>query len=283
MHRFAQVDVFTARPFLGNPLAVVLDADNLSSEEMQRIARWTNLSETAFVLAPTVAGAHYQARIFAYDGELPFAGHPTLGTAHAVLDTGLASPSDGRLRMQCRAGVVEITVGADGLSFRLPRHAIRPTFGTERLPAALGATGIIGAAETIDTGPHWLVARVADVAAVSPDAAGLHALIDENQVSGLTIYAETSPGEIAVRTFFFTGGLMEDPICGSGNAAVAVHRLRSGAIGGRVAYRARQGQQIGRDGTVHVRIEEGVIHVGGQCVTCVRGEIFLPRGEARAP
>jgi PhzF family phenazine biosynthesis protein len=108
--RFAQVDVFTATPFAGNPVAVVFGAMDVDSATMQRIAQWTNLSETVFVGPPTVAGADYHARIFAQDEELPFAGHPTLGVAHAVLDAGIATPTDGFLRMQCGAGVVDVAV-----------------------------------------------------------------------------------------------------------------------------------------------------------------------------
>ncbi len=273
--RFAQVDVFTARPFYGNPVAVVLEAEGLSSAEMQRIARWTNLSETTFVLAPSVPGADYQVRLFAAKEELPFAGHPTLGTAHAVLEAGIASAKNGTLIMQCPAGLVEVSVAAAGLSFRLPRAVPRTAVGAERLPGDLGIASIIGEAEMIDTGPHWLVARVGDVAALAPDAAGLRARIAANHASGLTAYSDTGPGEIAVRTFFFTDWLVEDPVCGSGNAAVAVHRIRAGTIRDGDAYLARQGQQIGRDGEIRVRIDGGEVHVGGQCVTCVRGELLV--------
>ncbi len=272
--RFAQVDVFTTRPFYGNPVAVVLEAEGLSSAEMQRIARWTNLSETTFVLAPSAAGADYQVRIFGSKEEFPFAGHPTLGTAHAVLEAGIASATNGKLVMQCAAGLVEVSVEAAGLSFRLPHAVPRPAIGAERLPGDLGIAAIIGEAEVIDTGPHWLIARVEDVAALSPDAAGLKVRVGANRASGLTAYAETGPGEIAVRTFFFTDWLVEDPVCGSGNAAVAVHRMRTGAIGDGAAYLAKQGQQIGRDGEIRVRIVGGDVHVGGQCVTCVEGRLL---------
>lgn len=171
--RFAQVDVFTARPFYGNPVAVVLDAEGLSAVGMQRIARWTNLSETTFVLAPTMPGADYQVRLFATSEELPFAGHPTLGTAHAVIEAGIASAKSGKLVMQCAAGLVDVSVDTTGFSFRLPRAGSRAAIGAERLPGDLGIAAIIGEAEMIDTGPHWLVARVEDVAGLSPDAAGL--------------------------------------------------------------------------------------------------------------
>jgi PhzF family phenazine biosynthesis protein len=273
--RFAQVDVFTNKPLYGNPVAVILEAEGLSSAEMQQIAQWTNLSETTFVLPPTENGADYQARIFTPTEELPFAGHPTLGTAHAVIEAGIVAPKNGKLVMQCKAGLVEVTVDGQGLSFRLPRFAPRATVGADELPGILGVASLIGAAETIDTGPHWLIARVEDVAALAPDPAGLKPHLARDGATGLTAYSETGPGEIAVRSFFFTDGMVEDPVCGSGNAAVAAHRIRAGTIGDGDAYLARQGQQIGRDGEIQVRIESGNVHVGGQCVTCVEGHFMI--------
>lgn len=273
--RFAQVDVFTAKPLYGNPVAVILDAEGLSSAEMQQVALWTNLSETTFVLPATEAGADYHTRIFTPSEELPFAGHPTLGTAHAVIEAGIAAPKDGKLVMQCGAGLVEIAVGEDGLSFRLPRFAPRPAIEAEALAGILGAEALIGEAEVIDTGPHWLIARVADVALLAPDAARLKAHIGRDGATGVTAYSETAPGEIAVRSFFFTDGLVEDPVCGSGNAAVAVHRIRTGLAGSNDAWLARQGRQIGRDGEIRVRVEDGDVHVGGSCVTVVKGQISI--------
>lgn len=269
--RFAQVDVFTKRPLYGNPVAVILEAEGMDSAEMQQIAQWTNLSETTFVLPPTEDSADYQVRIFTQTEELPFAGHPTLGTAHAVIEAGIAAPKNGRLVMQCKAGLVEVSVEGQGLSFRLPRFAPRATIGANELPGILGVASLVGDAETIDTGPHWLIVRVEDVAVLSPDAVRLKPHLARDGANGLTAYSETGPGEIAVRSFFFTDGMVEDPVCGSGNAAVAVHRMRAGSIGGMGSYLARQGQQIGRDGTIHVQIENGNVHVGGECVTCVEG------------
>lgn len=273
--RFAQVDVFTAKPLYGNPVAVILDAEGLSSAQMQQVALWTNLSETTFVLPATEAGADYHTRIFTPTEELPFAGHPTLGTAHAVIEAGIATPKDGKLVMQCGAGLVEVSVGAEGLSFRLPRFAPRPAIEAEALAGILGTAALIGEAEVIDTGPHWLIARVADVAVLSPDATRLKAHIGRDGATGVTAYSETAPGEIAVRSFFFTDGLVEDPVCGSGNAAVAVHRIRAGLAGNDDAWLARQGLQIGRNGEIRVRIENGNVHVGGSCVTVVKGEIRI--------
>jgi PhzF family phenazine biosynthesis protein len=276
-YRFAQVDVFTATPFSGNPVAVVFGAMAVDSAMMQLIAQWTNLSETVFVGPPTVAGADYHARIFAQDEELPFAGHPTLGVAHAVIDVGMAVPTHGVLRMQCGAGVVDVAVsGGDDYAFRLPRFDTRAVVSAEHLPAALGAEAVLGVPEMIEVGPHWLIAKVPDVAVLRPDATLLRTVIQQNRATGVTLYADRPDGEIGVRTFFFAGQLAEDPICGSGNAAVAVHRMRTGAIGIGDRYVARQGQQIGRDGTVRVHIDETGVHVGGHCISTIRGEIVIP-------
>jgi PhzF family phenazine biosynthesis protein len=271
--RFAQVDVFTATPFRGNPLAVVLDADGLSDDEMQRIARWMNLSETAFVLPPTVDGADYRVRIFGVREEFPFAGHPTLGTARAVLAADMATPRDGALVMQCAAGLVALSVTDDLITFRLPRSTVLPIVDAQRAAASLGGASIIGAVELIDTGPRWLVARVSDVDGIRPDTDVLRAFIAPNAASGITVYAASSTDTISVRTFFFGDSLVEDPICGSGNAAVAVHRRRAGAVGDGATYTARQGRHVGRDGSVYIRLAGDDVFVGGQCVLCVRGEI----------
>ena len=273
--RFAQVDVFTAKPLYGNPVAVILEADGHDSAQMQQIAQWTNLSETTFVLPATEDGAGYQVRIFTPTEELPFAGHPTLGTAHAVVEAGIAVPKNGKLVMQCKAGLVEVSVDEQGLSFRLPRFVPRATVGADELPGILGVASLIGDAETIDTGPHWLIVRVENVAALTPDPSRLKLHLARDGATGLTAYSQTKSGEIAVRSFFFTDGMVEDPVCGSGNAAVAVHRIRARTIGEGDAYLARQGQQIGRDGEIRVRIEDGNVHVGGHCVTCVEGNFVL--------
>lgn len=273
--RFAQVDVFTSKPLFGNPVAVILDAEGLTSEQMQQVALWTNLSETTFVLPATEPGADYHTRIFTPTEELPFAGHPTLGTAHAVIEAGIASPRDGKLVMQCGAGLVDVSVDGSGLSFRLPRFVPRAAINAEDLAGILGAERLIGDAEVIDTGPHWLVARVDDVAMLAPDAVRLKGHLARDASNGITAYSETAPGELAVRSFFFTDGLVEDPVCGSGNAAVAAHRIRAGTAGDSDAWLARQGRQIGRDGEIRVRVEQGVIHVGGSCVTVVQGQILI--------
>ncbi len=272
---FRQVDVFTAVPYLGNPVAVVLDSEGLSDAEMQRFALWTNLSETTFVLAPSDPAADYRVRIFTPKAELPFAGHPTLGTAHAVLEAGIAAPKDGRLVQECAVGLVDLTVGEDGLSFRLPRYALTELTDPEAT-AWIGAT-VKGAAQAVDVGPVWLVAELAEIAALEnlkPDLARLTAYYEANGLTGATIYA--ADGErVVVRSFAPGDGIPEDPVCGSGNGAVAAFRLAAGQVGEGSSYVASQGRQVGRDGKVSVRIEGADIHVGGQCVTCVVGVVTL--------
>ena len=173
---FTQVDVFTAVPYKGNPVAVVLDGEGLSDAEMQAFANWTNLSETTFVLPATTPVADYRVRIFTPKVELPFAGHPTLGTAHAVMQAGIAQPKGGKLVQQCAVGLVDLTVGDSGLSFRLPRYALSELTDPEAT-AWIGAP-VRGKAQAVDVGPVWLVAElesIADLEGLNHDAARLSA------------------------------------------------------------------------------------------------------------
>lgn len=269
--RFAQVDVFTNVPLMGNPVAVVLDGEGLSTEQMQAMAAWTNLSETTFVLPPTQDGADYRVRIFTPKAELPFAGHPTLGTAHAVIEAGLAAPTAGKLVQECAVGLVELTIGANRLSFRLPRYALTALNDPE-------ATGWInapvkGAAQAVDVGPVWLVAEVDGIAALenlAHDEARLAAYYVPKGWTGATLYAAEGD-RVVVRSFAPGDGIPEDPVCGSGNGAAAAFRLAAGQCGDGSCYRASQGRQIGRDGWIDVRFEGTEIHIGGQCVTVIKG------------
>jgi PhzF family phenazine biosynthesis protein len=269
--KFTQVDVFTAVPYKGNPVAVVLDGEGLSDAEMQAFANWTNLSETTFVVPVTMAGADYHVRIFTPKAELPFAGHPTLGTAHAVMAAGLAAPQGGRLVQQCRIGLVELTVGDAGLSFRLPRYALSELRDPEAT-AWIGAE-TVGAAQAVDVGPVWLVAQLAEVAALenlAHDPARLTRYYEQTGMTGATIFA-IEDERVVVRSFAPGDGIPEDPVCGSGNAAVAAFRLLAGQVKAGDRYVASQGQQVGRDGRIEVRIEGADILVGGGCVTCING------------
>jgi PhzF family phenazine biosynthesis protein len=271
---FCQVDVFTSVALKGNPVAVILDAEGLSAAQMQAIANWTNLSETTFVTQPSDPAADYAVRIFTPKSELPFAGHPTLGTAHAVIEAGLATPSEGRIIQQCAVGLVEISQSENGLSFRLPRYSYEDAPEPETLAAALGEEAIIGAPQIVDVGPRWVICEIISADMVErliPDLPSLANYDRAHGTTGQTVYAARADGDIIVRSFAPADGIAEDPVCGSGNAAVAAYRLKLGQIGTDSAYVASQGRQVGRDGFVHIRIDGDTIHVGGACVTVIKG------------
>jgi PhzF family phenazine biosynthesis protein len=272
---FKQVDVFTAVPLLGNPVAVVLDASGMSDADMQAFANWTNLSETTFVLPQTQAAADYAVRIFTPRNELVFAGHPTLGTAHAVIEAGIAAPKGGKIIQQCKLGLIEVRVGDSGLSLKMPPNKVTPAPDPAGLAAALKVANFgKGAPQVVDVGPHWVIAELDSVAAVetlTPDLPALAAYDRAHRTTGITLFAVVSDSEIIVRTFAPLDGIAEDPVCGSGNGALAAYRLHNGAITDGDRYLASQGRQVGRDGKVHIRIDSTDIHVGGACVTCLDG------------
>jgi PhzF family phenazine biosynthesis protein len=277
---FRQVDVFTCVPFKGNPVAVVQGADRLATEQMQAIARWTNLSETTFVCAPTDERADYRLRIFTPARELPFAGHPTVGSAHAVLRGGLRPRTPGRLVQECARGLITLRVEGERIFFELPGPALLDPTAEQSAAAAdsLGVSpGEIVAAAIIDVGPVWLTLQLTDADAVRrlrPDQARVAAATPPGAV-GLTVFgleSEVAESQLEVRSFAPVEGVAEDPVCGSGNGCVAALVRREGLIG-RDSYVARQGGCIGRDGRVEVIFEDGAIWVGGQAVTCVEGTL----------
>ncbi len=271
---FKQVDVFTNVPMRGNPVAVILDGQGLDTSTMQAIANWTNLSETTFVMPATLSGADYAIRIFTPRSELPFAGHPTLGTAHAVVEAGIVVPKNGILHQQSAVGIVPVEMGTGQASFRLPPHRFEPVPDEAALRKAMNADPVlIESPRVVNVGPRWVIAHLADEAAVDAFAPDMNALADYDTAhgtTGLTIFAETAHG-LTVRSFAPADGLIEDPVCGSGNGAVAAYRLDQGAISDGSDYVARQGHKLGRDGRVHVRILGQDIHIGGDCVTCIDG------------
>ncbi len=274
---FRQVDVFTTVPFKGNPVAVVLDGEGLSDAEMQGFARWTNLSETTFVLPATEPDADYRLRIFTPKDELPFAGHPTLGSAHAVSAAGLATPRGGRLVQECAVGLVQLTLDGGSLSFRVPRYALKPVTDAEATAWLGEGVAVIGTPHVVDVGPKWLIAEMADPAALDGlrhDSARLTRFYEASGMTGATVFVRTGDA-IMVRSFAPGDGIPEDPVCGSGNAAVAAYRLSQGQIASGSSYVASQGRQIGRDGKIEIRIEGEAIFVGGNCVTCVEGTVTL--------
>jgi PhzF family phenazine biosynthesis protein len=272
---FKQVDVFTSVALLGNPVAVVLEASGMTDAEMQAFANWTNLSETTFVLPPTQAGADYAVRIFTPRNELVFAGHPTLGTAHAVIEAGIAAPKDGKIIQQCKLGLIQVSISDTGLSLKMPPNTVTPAPDPAALAAALDGVNFgKGAPQVVDVGPHWVIAELDTVEAVetlTPDLPALAAYDRTHHTTGITLFAVAGDNEIVVRTFAPLDGIAEDPVCGSGNGALAAYRLHNGAIKDGDQYIASQGRQVGRDGRVYVRIEGQDIHIGGDCVTCIDG------------
>ena len=267
--RFRQVDVFTSTPFLGNPVAVVIGAEGLDSDAMQRIARWTNLSETTFLLKSAVAD--YRLRIFTPGMELPFAGHPTIGSAHAALEAGFVARK-ARLRQECGAGIIELALEEDGkIFFKGPPAKSAPI---ERIPGI----ELLSPAARIDVGPVWVVGEVRDartLAALQPDMAALASWTKAAGATGVTVYAKSDDcvAAIHVRSFAPLHGIPEDPVCGSGNLSVAAFLRERQALKEGQSYVARQGAQLGRDGRIHVRIEADGIRIGGHAVTCVEGTI----------
>jgi PhzF family phenazine biosynthesis protein len=297
--KFTQVDVFTEVPFRGNPVAVVLDAEGLDTEAMQSIARWTNLSETAFVLPARSAAANYRVRIFTPRAELPFAGHPTIGTAHAVLEAGVCSARNGVLVQECDAGLVRLEQDAQRslLWLTMPAATLRALDAPARalLDEALGAP--VSAPLRVDLGPAWIVARLRDARTVldlTPDLAVLRRLSQASNATGVTVFgeyparerrpvppdaarsgADASGDRLAryeVRSFAPAHGIDEDPVCGSGNGSVAAYLAEQGQ---REDYLASQGAAVGRDGIIAVRYrDDGAIAIGGAAVSCIRGEIL---------
>ena len=281
---YAVVDVFTERPLLGNPVAVVLDAAGLDDAAMEAIARWTNLSETTFLLPPTVPGADYRLRIFTPGSELPFAGHPTLGSAHAALETGRVTPRGGRLVQECGVGLVEVAVEGVGagrrLTLTLPQARVTdlPAADVTALEAVLGRAVVREAPPAIvDVGVVWLVAQLPDLAALlalRPDMVRCAALEQRLGVTGVTVFAKKGEGpEVEVRSFAPSDGVDEDPGCGSGNGSVAVFQASRRLLpSGGARYQATQGRCVGRDGRIAVAVDaDGRVRVGGACVTCVTG------------
>ena len=278
MSRFAfdQVDVFGATALSGNALAVVHGADALDDDRMQRFARWTNLSETTFLLAPSDADADYRVRIFTPGGELPFAGHPTLGSCHAWLGRGGVPRNDREIVQQCGVGLVRIRRDAGALAFAAPPLARREVAADE-LTAVLAALGIgrerVVAAQWLKNGPDWLTLLLdsaATVLALAPDAAKMARFATVGVVGAHPAGADCA---FEVRGFVCRPALHEDPVTGSINAGIAEWLIGAGRAPDR--YVAAQGARLGRAGRVRVAREGDDFWIGGESVTCIRGEIEL--------
>ncbi len=287
---FQQVDVFTAQAYRGNPLAVVLDGEGISTDSMQEFTNWTNLSEATFLLPPTpagrAAGADYRVRIFCPGRELPFAGHPTLGSCHAWLGAGGKPQTAGRVVQECAVGLVPLRQDGTRLAFAAPPRI--QSGPLDEVDVALIARGLGVARSDIlhhawcDNGPKWrgvMLKSAEQVLALRPDSAILAGLdigvVGPRGKVGV-IGADTTSEDIAfeVRAFFpGNAGLAEDPVTGSLNAALAQWLIGEGLAPTR--YVASQGTALGRAGRVHVAQEGSDIWIGGHSVTCVRGEVLL--------
>lgn len=291
---FVQVDVFTTHPLYGNPAAVVFDGDHLSTDTMQRIAREMNLSETVFIVRPTTPDADYRARIFTPMSELPFAGHPTIAASHAVLDRFADKASATLLRQECGIGIVPVEVlgGGPDRVLRMTQAApICRESGLLRASVAqmLGCSEADLASspfEVVSTGVPWLIVQLARRDAISeldPDMALIQRECTRLRAAGITTFVERGadgPARIRVRTFAPGEGVTEDPVCGSGNGAVAAYIARhthpDTASG---SYVAEQGIEIGRDGLVRASWEmvDGLprVRIGGCAVTIASGQLLL--------
>ena len=289
--RYVQLDVFASRPGAGNPLAVVLDADGLDDAQMQAIARWTRLPETTFVFPAQSGDASYGIRIFSPRREVPFAGHPSVGTAHAVLDAGLATPRDGLLVQDGIAGKLPLKVVGAGaartVAVRTPRARVQDIAspGDARLRAALAGLQL-GALPPVlmDGGRRWWLAELADEAhlrAMQPDWDAIAALAEATDSMGLFVYARSSDPVyyFAVRAFVGAPARFEDAASGAANATLAAWLAERGALPGEPGgfYRVSQGREVGHDAIIELQVDaDGEVWSGGRAVAVVTGGLDWP-------
>lgn len=279
---FAQVDVFSNTPFLGNPVAVVVDADGLTDDEMARLARWTNLSETTFVLSPTNPAADYRLRIFTPGGELPFAGHPTLGSAHAWIEKGGTPKSTGVVIQECGVGLVTLrhdgnADGTNQLAFQAPATVRSGEIDSDLLDEIVDALGIertdVVANQVVDNGPGWVCVQLVSAEKVL----SVNPRFKDGCTWMLGLVGACPPGSATsfeLRAFAPNVGVYEDPVTGSLNASVAQWLYRTGVVSG--TYLASQGSRVGRSGVISLSLDEnGEVWVGGNTTTLIAGDIDL--------
>ena len=274
--RYSEVDVFSATAYCGNALAVVHDAEGLSTAEMQQFANWTNLAETTFLLAPTDSRADYRVRIFTASEELPFAGHPTLGSARAWLGSGGTVGASGVIMQECEAGLVPVRVRADRLAFAAPPLTRYEAIEESRLQQVASVLGIerehILDSSWIVNGPRWMGIRLAsaqDVLALRPDPNRL----DDLEIGVVGPHAPGADAQFEVRAFLGGDAVWEDPVTGSLNAGLA--RWMSDTQVAPSNYVAAQGTVLGREGRVYIDIEDDAIWVGGEATLCIEGTVQL--------
>jgi PhzF family phenazine biosynthesis protein len=275
---FKQIDVFGREPYLGNPLAVVLDGSALSTQEMQQLARWTNLSETTFLLPPVNPDADYRVRIFTPVRELPFAGHPTLGSAHAWLEAGGNPKQSGFVVQECQVGLVRVRKNEHRLAFAAPKRVkVGPVDEDTLQRIARGlhvARDEIVQHQWVDNGPGWVAVMLRsaqDVLKLEPDYASLDGL----ELGVVGAYPMGSECQFEVRAFVTIGTRpYEDPVTGSLNASLAQWLTETGLAAAQ--YTTSQGTRLGRAGRVHLeRDADGQVWVGGETITCVKGQVML--------
>ncbi|MCQ1948130.1 PhzF family phenazine biosynthesis protein [Arthrobacter sp. zg-Y1116] len=273
---YSEVDVFSSEPYRGNALAVVHDADGLSTEEMQRFATWTNLSETTFLLPPSSPEADYRVRIFTAMAELPFAGHPTLGSAKAWLDAGGSPRLDGTLIQECAAGLIPIRVAEDQLAFEAPplsRYEPVDEPLAQRIAAILGIPREnIRDASWLVNGPRWIGVRLSsaqEVLSLQPDPAKAGDL----EIGVVGPHEPTEETQFEVRAFVGGDPVWEDPVTGSLNAGLARWLIDTGLAA--PPFTASQGTVLGRRGRVHISLRDGKIWVGGRVTGCIEGTVRL--------
>ncbi|UZW62150.1 PhzF family phenazine biosynthesis protein [Lysobacter enzymogenes] len=286
--RYLQLDVFADRPGAGNPLAVVLDAEGLDDAAMQAIARWTRLPETTFVFAPTQPGASYRIRMFSPRREVPFAGHPSVGTACVVLEAGLAAPVDGVLVQEGVAGLLPLSVSGEGeartIAVRTPRARVVETAAAAdpRLAAALRGLPLGALPPALmDGGRRWWLAQLRDEAALraaQPDWAAIGGLAERTESMGLCAFARADAGQdydLVVRAFVGAPAQFEDAASGAANATLAAWLKHNDALPGRDGrYTVSQGREVGFDARLQLRLDaDGEVWSGGRVSNVVRGQI----------
>jgi len=284
--RYLQCDVFADRPGAGNPLAVVLDAGGLDDETMQAIARWTRLPETTFVFPPSSPGASYGIRIFSPRREVPFAGHPSVGTAHAVLEAGIATPRDGVLVQEGKAGLLPLRVSGEGrertIAVRTPKASVVEIAepGDPRLRDVLASLPLGTLPQALmDGGRRWWLAELADetsLRSATPDWDAVERLANATDSMGLCVFARSDDPVyyLAVRAWVGAPARFEDAASGAANATLAAWLAERDALPGNSGfYRVSQGREVGHDAIIELTVADGEVWSGGRVCSVVNGEM----------